>query len=125
MGENDLKCLKTEFLDDKWKFLTAKLAYPYEIFKCVDDYQKPVKDLKKDDFLSKLKSKCPSDEKIEPTKGIIKEVNIKNGEKLMRLYLKCDFSLIASRFFFINKLEEILNTSDDSDTGYFVEADSR
>ena len=30
MGENDLKILKTEFLDNKWKYLTEKLAYPYE-----------------------------------------------------------------------------------------------
>ena len=29
MGENDLKILKTEFLD-KWKFLAKKLVYTYE-----------------------------------------------------------------------------------------------
>ena len=29
MGENDLKILKTGF-PDKWKYLTKKLAYPYE-----------------------------------------------------------------------------------------------
>ena len=29
MGEHDLKTLKTEF-PDKWKYLTKKLAYPYE-----------------------------------------------------------------------------------------------
>ena len=28
MGENDLKFLKTEFPDNKWKHLTKKLAYP-------------------------------------------------------------------------------------------------
>ena len=39
MGENNLKILKTEFLD-KWKYLTKKLAFPYENFNCVDDYQK-------------------------------------------------------------------------------------
>ena len=31
MGENDLKILKTGF-PDKWKYLTKKLAYPYEYF---------------------------------------------------------------------------------------------
>ena len=36
MGENDLKILKQEFLN-KWK-----LAYSYEYFNSVDDYQKPV-----------------------------------------------------------------------------------
>ena len=39
MGENDLKILKTGFLD-KWKFLTKKLAYPYEFFISIDDYKK-------------------------------------------------------------------------------------
>ena len=29
MGENDLKILKTGFLDT-WKYLTKKLAYPFE-----------------------------------------------------------------------------------------------
>ena len=43
MGENDPKILKTGF-PDKWKFLTKKLAYPYEYFNCIDDYQKPVVD---------------------------------------------------------------------------------
>ena len=46
MGENDLKIFKAGF-PDKWKFLTKKLAYPYEYFICVNDYQKPVDKLKK------------------------------------------------------------------------------
>ena len=54
MGENDLKILKIGF-PDKWKYLTKKLAYPYEFFNCIEDYQKPVNDLKKEDFFSKLK----------------------------------------------------------------------
>ena len=37
MGENDLKLLKMEF-PDKWKYLTKKLAYPYEYFNSIDDY---------------------------------------------------------------------------------------
>ena len=41
MGENDLKILKTGF-PDKWKYLTKKLADPYEYFNSIDDYQKPV-----------------------------------------------------------------------------------
>ena len=52
IGENDLKILKTEFLD-KWKYLTEKLAYPYEFFNFIEDYQKPVDNLKKERFFSK------------------------------------------------------------------------
>ena len=54
MGENDLKLLKTEF-PDKWKYLAEKLAYPYEYFTCIDDYQKSVDNLNKEDFFSNLK----------------------------------------------------------------------
>ena len=87
MGENDLKILKTEF-PDKWKYLTKKLAYPYEFFNCIEDCQKPVNNLKKVDFFSKLKNKCPDDEEIERTKQIIKIFDIKNGEELTEIYLK-------------------------------------
>ena len=41
MGEHDLKILKTEF-PDKWKYLTKKIAYPYEYFNSIEDYKKPV-----------------------------------------------------------------------------------
>ena len=47
MGENDLKVLKTGS-PDKRKYLTKKLAYPYEKFNSIDDYQKTVVNLKKD-----------------------------------------------------------------------------
>ena len=46
MGENDLKILKRGF-PDKWKYLTKKLAYPYEFFNSIDDYQKSVNNFKK------------------------------------------------------------------------------
>ena len=58
MGENDLKILKTGF-PDKWKYLTKKLAYPYEYFNSIDDYQKSVDNLEKEHFFSKLKNNCP------------------------------------------------------------------
>ena len=70
MGEDDLKILKTGF-PDKWKNLTKKLAYPYEYFNSIDDYQKPVNILKKEYFFSKLKNKCPDDDEIERTMNII------------------------------------------------------
>ena len=60
LGENDLIILKTGF-PNKWKYLTKKLAYPYEYFNRIGDYQKPVDNLKKEDFFSKLKKKRPDD----------------------------------------------------------------
>ena len=97
MGEKYLKILKTEF-PDKLKYLTEKLAYPYEFFNCIEDYQKPVNNLKKEDFFSKLKSKCPDDEEIERTKEIIKIFDIKNGKELTEIYLKSDVLLLTCVF---------------------------
>ena len=97
MGENDLKILKDGF-PDKWKYLTKKLAYPYEYFNSIDDYQKPVNDLKKEDFFSKLKNKCPDDEEIQRTMDIIERFNIKNGRELTEIYLKSDVLLLACVF---------------------------
>ena len=83
IGENDLKILKTGF-PDKWKYLTKKLAYPYEYFNSIDDYQKPVDKLEKKDFFSKLKNKCPDDEEIERTKEIIRIFDNKNEKNLQK-----------------------------------------
>ena len=84
MDEKDLKLLKRGF-HGKWKFLTKKLAYPYELFNSIDDYQKPVNILKKEDFFNKLKNDYPSDEEIERTKEVIEGINIKNGERLTKM----------------------------------------
>ena len=97
MGENDIKILKTGF-PDKWKFSTKKLAYPYEYFNSIEDYQKPVNNLKKEHFFSKLKNKCPDDEEIQRTRDIIKRFNSKNGEELTDIYLKSDVLLLACVF---------------------------
>ena len=97
MGENDLKILKTGF-PDKWKFLSKKLAFPYENFNTIDDYQKPVNNLKKQHFFSKLKNGYPNDEEIQRTMDIIKRFNNKNGEKLTEIYLKSDVLLLACVF---------------------------
>ena len=94
MGENDLKILKTGF-PDKWKFLTKKLAYLYEYFKSIDDYQKPVDNLKTEDFFRELKNKCPDDEQTERTKEITEKFNIKDGEELTEKFLKSDLLLLA------------------------------
>ena len=97
IGENDPKILKTGFRD-KWKYLTKKLAYPYDFFNCNEEYQKSVDNLKKKDFFSKLKNKCPDDEVIERTKEIIKIFNTKKGEELTEIYLKSDVLVLACVF---------------------------
>ena len=97
LDNDDFIILKKEF-PDKWQFLNKKLAYPYEYLNSIDDYQKPVDNLKKEHFFIKLKNKCPDDEEIERTTEIIKKINIKNGEKLTELYLKGDVTLLSDVF---------------------------
>ena len=91
---DDFKILKKEF-PDNWQYLNKKLACPYQYFNSIDDYQKPVDNLKKEDFFNKLKNKCPDDDVIERTKEIIKLFDIKNGEELTKLYCKSDVILLA------------------------------
>ena len=76
MGEKDLKTLKTETTDNRWEYFSEKLTYPYEYFNILDDYQKPVDNLRKEDFFGELENKCP--EEIERTKRITKLFKIKN-----------------------------------------------
>ena len=97
LDEDDFKILKTEF-PDKWQYLNKKVAYPYQYFNSIDDYKKPVNDLKKEDFFSKLKNDYPDDDEIERTREIIKLFNIKNGEELTKLYCKSDVILLADVF---------------------------
>ena len=75
---------------EKWQNLNQKLAYPYEFFNSIDDYKKPVDNLNKEIFFSKLKNRCPDDDEIERTREIIKVFDIKNGKELTQLYLKGD-----------------------------------
>ena len=97
MGENDLENLKSGF-PDNWKFLAKKLAYPYEYFDSIDVYQKPVDNLKKEDFFSKLKNKCPDEGEIERTKKIFKKINNEKGEELSEIILKSDVLLLTCVF---------------------------
>ena len=92
-----MKTIKTEF-SDEWKYLTEKIAYPYEYFNSIDDFQKTVENLKKEDFFSKLKNDYPTDEEIERTMDIFKKFNNKNREELTQIYLKSDVSLLACVF---------------------------
>ena len=64
--------------------------------------KKPVDNLR-EDFHSKLKSKCPDDEEIPRTKKI-EIFDIKSGEELTKLYLKSDVILLADVFEKIIKL---------------------
>ena len=89
-----LNYYKTGF-PDKLIFLTKKLAYPYEYFISIDDYQKPVDNLKKEDFFSKLKNGSPDNEEIKTAMEIIELFNIKNGEELTQIYLKSDLLLLV------------------------------
>ena len=68
-----LEILKTD-IPDKCKYLTKKLASPYEHFKSIDDYQKPVNNINKEDFFNKLKDNCPNGKDIERTKENIKKI---------------------------------------------------
>ena len=54
--------------------------------------------MRKEDFFSKLKNKCPDDEEIQRTIEFIKIFDTKNGEELNNLYLKCDVNLLADVF---------------------------
>ena len=94
LDEDDFKILKKEF-PDKWQYLNKKLAYPYQYFSSINDYQKPVDNLKKEDFFSKIKNECPDDDEIERTKEIIKLFVIKNGQELTKLSCKSDVILLA------------------------------
>ena len=68
------------------ELLNKKLAYPYEYFKNLEDYNKDISKLTKQDYFSKLKNDYPDDIEIERTNKIIQTFNIKNGEELTQLY---------------------------------------
>ena len=97
IGENGPKILKTE-LPEKWKYLAKKLGYPCEYFSSVDDYQKAVNDLKKEDFFSKLKDDYLNDLEIERTKEHSKLFDVKYRKGLAQLYLKSDVLLLTCVF---------------------------
>ena len=97
LDKDDFVILKKEF-PHKWQYLNEKLAYPYEYFNNIVDYKKPGNNLKKEDFFSKLKKKCPDDNEIKRTKEIFEVIDIKDGEDLTKLYLKSDVILLADVF---------------------------
>ena len=54
--------------------------------------------MKKEDFFSKITSRCPDDDEINRTKEIYKMIDSKNGEDLTQLYLKSDVNSLADVF---------------------------
>ena len=74
------------------------MAYPYEFFDCIEDYQKPIDNSKKEDFFSKLKYKCTDDEEIKRTKETNEIINNKDGEELTEMFLKSDVLVLACVF---------------------------
>ena len=84
-----------------WMLLKNKLAYPYEDYKTLEDYEKPIDELLESGnkaCFSKTKIKIPDEEEIDRTNEIIRLFNIKNGRELTELYCKADVILLADIF---------------------------
>ena len=60
--------------------------------------KKPVKNLKKEEFFSKLKNKCPDDDETERTREIINMFDFEKRGEITRLYCKRDVIILADVF---------------------------
>ena len=92
--------LKKHF-PNHWMLLKNKLAYPYEFYKTLEDYEKPIDNLLQageEAYFSKTKNKIPDQVEIDRTNEIIKLFNIRNGRELTELYCKADVILLADKF---------------------------
>ena len=90
-----------KFFPNHWMLLKNKLAYPYEFYKTLEDYEKPIDELLKagsEAYYSKTANKIPDQKEIDRTNEIIKLFNIKNGRELTELYCKADVILLADIF---------------------------
>ena len=86
LNGDDFNVLKKDF-PDKWQYLNQNIAYPYENFSSVEDYQKPVDDLKKNGFFNKLENKYPCIEEIALNKKIFNYLILKM-EKNLQIFMK-------------------------------------
>ena len=114
LKDDDYIHLKRHF-PNHWMLLKKKLAYPYEFYKTLEDYEKPIDILLKsgnEAYFSKTKNKIPDQEEINRTNEIIKLFNIKNGKELTELYIKADIILLADifeKFLKVSKIEFGIN----------------
>ena len=100
LKDDDYIHLKKHF-PNHWMLFKKKLAYPYEFYETLKDYEKPIEELinaGKEAYFSKTKNKIPDQEEIDRTNENIKIFNIKNGQELTELYNKADVILLADIF---------------------------
>ena len=100
LKDEDYIHLKRHF-PNHWMLLNKKLAYPYEFYKTLEDYEKPIDDLLRygeKAYFSKTKNKVPDKEEIDRTNEIIKLINIRNGRELTELCNKADVIILADIF---------------------------
>ena len=100
LKDDDYIHLKKHF-PNHWVLFKNKLAYPYEFYKTLEDYERPIEDLLKagnEAYYSKTKNEIPDQKEIDRTNEIIKLFNIKNGRELTELYNKADVILLADIF---------------------------
>ena len=85
LKEDDYIHFKKHF-PNQWMLLKNKLAYPYEFYKTLEDYEKPIEQLinaGKEAYFSKTKNTIPDQNERDRTNEIIKLFNIKNGRELI------------------------------------------
>ena len=70
----------------KWQPLNTKLAYPYENFKSLDDYDLPNTIVVKEDYFFRLKNGYPENSEIERKDNNIESFNIKTKRQVTELY---------------------------------------
>ena len=100
LKDDDYIHLKKHF-PNHWMLFKNKLAYPYEVYKTLEDYERPIEDLLKagnEAYYSKTKNEIPDQIEIDRTNEIIKLFNIRNGRELTELYNKADVILPADIF---------------------------
>ena len=100
LTDDDYIHLKSNF-PNHWMIFKKKLAYPYEYYKTIEDYENPIDTLLhcgNEAYYSRTKNSIPDQEEIDRTNEIIKIFNIKNGRELTELYNKADVIILADIF---------------------------
>ena len=84
-----------EVFGDRWQFVKQKIVHPYEAFKKISDYNKPLTNPKKEDLISCITTENPD---LETTIKIIKEYNLKTEQQLQEFFRLKDLFLSADVF---------------------------